>query len=337
MSLKPFVQMIKRHQLVTSLRVNALYKPYYKAVYLAAAGSSGLLEMLASGPRSLDAIAATFGDDAKSRDALEAWLRLGVTLRLLRRGRDGYRLRGLAARLARPENDATLALLQEAASLHHKLILDTPAKLCAGEFWQLDDQDGELTTRSSRALEPFLIETIDRVFVQRGPVRLLEIGCGSGIYIRHAARRNPALHAVGLELQPQVADVARAHMREWGLDERVDIEACDIRERTPVPEFDYVTLHNNIYYFPVDERVALLRHVRGFLRPGGVVLLTTCCQDGNPGMEVLSLWGAATANAGRLPLPDELARQFGEAGYDRVETTRLIPGDALYAFRAGAG
>ncbi len=38
------------------------------------------------------------------------------------------------------------------------------------------------------------------------PIRLLEVGCGSGAHIRTAAHLNPRLTAVGLELQEPAAD-----------------------------------------------------------------------------------------------------------------------------------
>lgn len=72
------------------------------------------------------------GDAAGAREALRAWLQMGCRLGLLQLGPEGYALRGTARKLARPENDATLALVQEAASMHHRLILQTPAKLRQG-------------------------------------------------------------------------------------------------------------------------------------------------------------------------------------------------------------
>ena len=79
-------------------------------------------------------------------------------------------------------------------------------------------------------------------------MRLLEVGCGSGTYIRYATDRNSELTALGLELQPQVADMARRNLAAWGLSDRAEIETGDIRERKPTPVFDLVTLHNNLYY-----------------------------------------------------------------------------------------
>ena len=136
-----------------------------------------------------------------------------------------------------PQNDAALALLQEVAGLHSKLITQTVKKLRNGKLWNLEDQDGEIVARSSRIMEAFQTEAIDRFFPASGVASLLEIGCGSGIYIKYTANRNPSLAAVGLELQPNVADVARRNIAEWGLEERVRIEVGDIRLKAPDERF----------------------------------------------------------------------------------------------------
>jgi SAM-dependent methyltransferase len=185
-------------------------------------------------------------------------------------------------------------MVSEVAGLHHKLITGTLPKLRTGELWNLTDQDGELIARSSRVLEPFHAEFIRTAIPAQGALRILEIGCGSGIYLRYAAERNASLTGLGVGLQPAVAEMARTNLRAWGLENRIQVEAGDIRARTPGEAFDIATLYNNIYYFPVEERVALLRHVRGFLRRGGALLLTTCCQGGSPAAEALNLWGGVT-------------------------------------------
>ena len=166
---------------------------------------------------------------------------------------------------------------------------------------------------------------------------MLEIGCGSGFYMKYAAEKNPALSALGLEFQPNVADVARRNIDEWGLQGRISIEAGDIRSKTPAERYDIVTLYNNIYYLPVDERVALFRHIGEFIKAGDVFVLTTCCQGGSLGVEALNLWGAATAKCGRLPKAEEMVNQLLEAGFKDAQATRLIPGDSFFAFRAYRG
>ena len=183
-------------------------------------------------------------------------------------------------------------------------------------------------------MEAFQTEAIDRFFPASGDASLLEIGCGSGFYIKYAANRNPSLVALGLELQPNVADVARRNIAEWGLQGRVRIEVGDIRLKAPNERFNIVTLYNNIYYFPVESRVSLLQHIRQFIKPRGFLLLITCCQGGSLGVEVLNLWGAATLSGGRLPGKQELISQLNRAGFQDVQTLRLIPGEGLFAFKA---
>lgn len=315
---------------------NALYKPFYKLSYLAALKASGLMDTLNDQIRPFEDLARTYANDdsAKSREALTAWLQMGCRLRLLRQNGGGYALRGLARKMARPENDAALALSQEVASLHHKLITETPNKLRAGELWTLGNQDGALTTRSSRALEAFQLEALRRYLPKSGPCRLLEIGCGSGVYISHAMHLNSQLTALGIELQRDAADVALRNIQDWGLQDRAKIEVADVRVMEVDAAFDIATLHNNIYYFRLNERVPLLSRVRAFLKSSGSLLLTTCCQGGNLSMEALNLWGASNSDGDRLPRVGELVEQLNEAGFTSVDTMRVIPGDGFYAFCA---
>jgi hypothetical protein len=100
----------------------------------------------------------------------------------------------------------------------------------------------------------------------------------------------------------------------------VKVETGDIREKAPDEPFDIATLYNNIYYFPIEERVTLLDHIGSSFRPGGFLLLTTCCQGGSLAAGALNLWGAATCGAGRLAAEDELVSQLREAGYSTVKT-----------------
>ena len=186
-------------------------------------------------------------------------------------------------------------------------------------------------------LEAFQVEAIQRAFPEQGTLRLLEIGCGSGVYLRYAAMRNPMLTAIGLELQPAVAEMARTNLRNWGLEDRVIVEAGDFRAKASGEQFDIATLYNNIYYFPVEERVALLERIRSFLKPGGFLLLTTCCRGGSLGAEPLNLWGAATKSAGRLPAEKEMVSQLRQAGYATVKSRNLLPGDRFMSFQAFCG
>lgn len=78
--------------------------------------------------------------------------------------------------------------------------------------------------------------------------------------------------------------------------------------------------------------MALLEHLKDFLKPGGFLVLVTGCQGGQALMEMLNLWGAATAGADRLPMPDEMVAQMQAAGFEQVQAKNFLPGDSFYCF-----
>jgi SAM-dependent methyltransferase len=238
----------------------------------------------------------------------------------------------LSRMLTDPNNDAAAAFVEELAYLHNALITQAPERMRNGHFFTLGDQNARMIARSSRLVEPFICEALAAVLPKHGPVKLLEIGCGAAAYIRSAALRNPELTALGIELQAEAAALATENIANWGLASRVSIEIGDIRKRSTDATFDLATLHQNIYYFPVVERADLLSHVRSFLKKGGHVLLTTICQGRGSTAAILDLWGAMTADCGRLPEPTEMVAQIEKAGFAGVTAKRLIPGESFYSF-----
>jgi SAM-dependent methyltransferase len=326
MRLRTVATLVESGQVGVLLTLARTVRLYYRVPFLAACIESGLLALLRDGPVPLARVAAGLG--IPPGDGLAAWLDFGVRLGELRQGRDGYALRSrFARRLADPANDAAAALVCEAASLHARLLTETPARLREARPFTLADQDGPLVARSSRLLEPFVCEAIDDVVPAEGALRLLDVGCGAGMYLRHALERNPALRGVGLELQPEVAALARRNLAS----ERATIEVGDVRAYAAPGAFDVVFLFNNVNYFPLGARVDVLRHVRGFLRPGGRLLVTIGCA-GSEATDVLSLWGAMTEGCSPLPTPAEMVAQLEAAGFRPVRRRNLIPGYGYFAF-----
>ena len=333
MKIGTLASLVTSGQLRTARATIGLFTPLYRAAWLIGGARGGVLSALAEGPLDLDDLVERLGVGDEGKEALAAWLQVGVSLGELSHRSTGYSAASLLARrLGAPEHDPSLAMLEEGLDLHRKLLAETPSRLRAGRPFTLADQDGEIVARSSRLAEPFIHDAISDFVPQTGPAALLEIGCGSGTHIRHAASCNPELTGLGVDLQEDVVGMARRNLQDWGLSDRFRVEAGDIREREVSPEWDLATLHQNIYYFPVPTRIELLRHVRGFLKPGGRLMLTTACRGGSSLVDVLDLWGAATEGAGRLPAPDELVEQLEAAGFVGVKARRLMPGESFFSF-----
>lgn len=337
MKLSTLWSLLRDGRLPLLLKLSRLLNSNYRTNFLSAAASSGLLELLAAGPLPFQEIAAHLAPDPACHDALNAWLEVGIKLGDLQQAEQGYALGSrLAKKLADPKHDYAAAFLEEAVVLHSDLIHRFPVLAKENRRFTLADQDGELIARSSRVIEPLVCEAIDTALPKTGACRLLEVGCGSGVYLKYSLERNPQLIALGIELQPQVAEVARRNLEGWGLKQRADIVTGDIRDKTPRPVFDLATLHNNIYYFPFARRPELLSFLRGFLKPGGRLLLTTGCRGGSVIMELLNLWGAATEGCGKLPTPQEMVQHLRDGGFSGIETRRLYPFESFYSFQGTA-
>ena len=59
--------------------------------------------------------------------------------------------------------------------------------------------------------------------------RLLDVGCGWGSFVLHAAARH-GVSAVGITLSPNQAELARRRVAKAGLEDRVEIRLCDYRD-----------------------------------------------------------------------------------------------------------
>ncbi|MFE6775198.1 SAM-dependent methyltransferase [Streptomyces sp. NPDC057702] len=333
MKIRTFAKLVRSSHFSLAMRLpKDLMAPAYRASFLAAAAGSGVLRHLARQPLDAPALADELGMHGEEH-LLGAWLEMGVRLGELGQRGGRYRLRGRLARaLAKAEADAYVALLEQLMRFHAPLLLDAPAMLREGRRVAITDQDGALIARSSRVLEPAVQAVVEQHVDRAAPVRLLEVGCGSGTYVRHAASLNPRLTAVAIDLQDEVVAQARGNLDKWGLADRVEVVRSDVRTYATEQKFDLVTLHNNIYYFPEGERTKVLERARSFLMPGGRLLLTTSCQGGGPGIEMLNLWCAYADFTGTLPRPTELLDQMRDAGFTRVRSRRLVPGEEFRAF-----
>jgi len=100
--------------------------------------------------------------------------------------------------------------------------------------------------------------------------RLLDVGCGWGSLVVHAARHYGA-RAVGITLSEPQAELAREWIREAGIEHRCEVRVQDYREIDDDP-FDKVAsigMYEHVGAARLDEYMCRLRDLT---RPGGLVL-----------------------------------------------------------------
>jgi cyclopropane-fatty-acyl-phospholipid synthase len=124
--------------------------------------------------------------------------------------------------------------------------------------------DDDLETAQERKLE-----LICRKLRLGSGERFLDIGCGWGSLILHAARRH-GVRAVGVTLSEPQAELARERIRDAGLADRCEVRVADYRE---IGDGPYDKIASVGMYEHVGAQLdAYAAKIAGLLRPGGLAL-----------------------------------------------------------------
>jgi len=300
--------------------------------FLYAAAQCGLLAAL---PASNDELAQRLS--AQRKELLDALLELGLALKELSKSNGRYRIRGRRSRAAASEaGDPLLAMIEEMLTYHADVYRQFTSRLRGGALGNYLDELGAVIARSSRVLDPFVRSFVRSLAGTGRPMRILEVGCGSGIYLRYAAEANPQLTGVAVDVQPSVVEQARANLAAWGVADRFQVLPADIRN--PPPEvagpFDLITLYNNVYYFEEAERPALFRRFRSWLTPGGAFALVSLFHGRTFASMDLDLALRSTVGHTALPELASVRAQLREGGFGHVKTVKLMPMEPLYGLVA---
>lgn len=295
--------------------------------FLYAALDLGLLKMLQT-PATRDEISRRLG--AMRPDLLRALLDLGVAVKELGESRGSYRITGKRARaLAQESCDAFAAYSQEAVSYHGSVYQGLAGRIAGAPLGDYLRATAALVARSSRTLEPLMEGFVRDLVKECRPVRMLEIGCGSGIYLRFASEADRALTGTGIDMQEAVVEQARKNLWEWGIADRFDVRYADIRTDggSLGGPFDLVTLYNNAYYFPIQERAALFTGIRSLVKPGGTLAVVSLMRGGSVASRNFDVVLRSTEGCAELPDLQELVQQLKEAGFGSVSVRQIMPSE----------
>ena len=190
---------------------------------------------------------------------------------------------------ARRHGEAADALLPEAPAdrypryYRRKFHFQTDGYLSEASAERYDHQvevlfGGGAAAMRRQALVP-LREALLRHPGGASQARLLDIGCGTGAFLREAKRNYPRLSVTGLDLSAPYLSVAGRRLADWSRVELVEgaVEAMPFAES----EFDVVSVIYLLHELPPRTRRAVIEEIRRVLKPGGTLILVDSLQTGD--------------------------------------------------------
>jgi 2-polyprenyl-3-methyl-5-hydroxy-6-metoxy-1,4-benzoquinol methylase len=160
-----------------------------------------------------------------------------------------------------------------------------------------------------------------------GPMRVLDIAAGHGLFGIEIAKQNPQARVTGLDWAP-VLRVALDNARKAGVQERYDMlpgSAFEVKFGGP---YDAVLLTNFLHHFDIPTCVGLLKKVRSALKQGGRVAALEFVPNEDrispPMPAAFSMTMLASTVAGDAYTLSELSSMYKDAGFGNV-TSHPIP------------
>ena len=154
-----------------------------------------------------------------------------------------------------------------------------------------------------------------------GPMRVLDIAAGHGLFGIEIAKQNPQAHVTGLDWAP-VLRVALKNAEKAGVKERYNMLPGSAFEVEFGGPYDVVLLTNFLHHFDKPTNVGLLKKVRAALKPGGRAATLEFVPNEDrvspPMPAAFSLTMLTTTAAGDAYTFKELSTMYTDAGFGGV-------------------
>jgi len=151
-----------------------------------------------------------------------------------------------------------------------------------------------------------------------GPMRVLDIAAGHGLFGIEIAKQNPQARVTGLDWAP-VLRVALRNAEKAGVKDRYDMLPGSAFEVDFGGPYDAVLLTNFLHHFDKPTCVGLLKKVRGALRPGGRAATLEFVPNEDrvspPMPAAFSMTMLTTTASGDAYTLKELTAMYSEAGF----------------------
>ncbi|MHB1559343.1 MAG: class I SAM-dependent methyltransferase [Isosphaeraceae bacterium] len=152
-----------------------------------------------------------------------------------------------------------------------------------------------------------------------GPLSVLDVGCGTGVFAARIRAVVPGSRVWGLDLVSAMLSQGRAR---WRSDSEHIVAIQGDSERLPFPAgaFDVVTCANSFHHYPHQDRA--IAEMYRVLKPGGRLFLVDGCRDGFWGWFIYDICVAGVEGDVLHASAHRVRDLFGRAGF--VEANQRV-------------
>jgi len=120
-----------------------------------------------------------------------------------------------------------------------------------------------------RDRDKVMLELLAEHLSDRTTGRLLDVCCGTGVFLHHVKTRFPHLDLHGMDLGKKAIEEASENPLLQG----ISFEVADLLNYSPAEQFDIVTANNALMFFSESEYIKSVQQIAGALRPGGALIV----------------------------------------------------------------
>jgi ubiquinone/menaquinone biosynthesis C-methylase UbiE len=162
--------------------------------------------------------------------------------------------------------------------------------------------------------------------VPQGPMKILDIAAGHGMFGIAFAQQHPDAQVVGLDWANVLA-VAQENARKFGVADRYTLLPGDALTADFGGDYDVVLLPNFLHHFDASTDVSLLQKVHAALKPGGQVAIVEFAPNDDrispPPSAVFALTMLAGTPSGDAYTVSEIEKMLADASFQNAQWSDL--------------
>lgn len=177
----------------------------------------------------------------------------------------------------------------------------------SGGYWSSDSDDLDAAQQTK-------LDVVCRSLGLGPGMRLLDLGCGWGGLLLHAAKAY-GVTAVGVTVSAEQAEQVSKRAHDAGVSNLVEVRVAEAGEIEDAP-YDAITSLGASDFFGPERYAGHIQHVAGLLRPGGRLLVLQATRRGEPIDSEQSFLGAYLVRGGALSSLSDVLTSLEEAGLE---------------------